>query len=86
MLAKVNLPEPYLETLEQEEDGYWDQDGRGFINGSMADLHGKVIEVRQGHFKADGTTYQWSSARWDWKQEWLDFDLTPEEIKHVVNG
>ena len=76
MLARVNLTESYLRTLEREEDGYRIQDG-AFIATPMVDLHGEIINVIQ---RTPGL-YQWSSARWNWKQEWLDFDLTLKEVK-----
>ena len=53
------------------------------VVGSMLALHGEVINVWQHHRRdIPSVKFQGGPRGFDylWRKEWLDFDLSPEEV------
>ena len=74
VLAKVRITSKQLSECVRQQAGYRHKAGI-YINYEMMPLNGQIINVEQ-YFDD-----RWQGKGWRWLQEWLDFDLTPEEVK-----
>ena len=86
MLAKVRIPPSYLQDDFCYGGHYIAPDEAWYLNRQMVKMQGKIIKVRQfplGSYSWEGGI-EHSTRDWCWKRDWLDFDLTPEEVeKHA---